>query len=960
MKVSASLFRIIRRVLYRSGLSCIGAIVGFAVFVAASPGLATETISYTYDALGRLIEIKSAGSVNDGQVAATAYDDAGNRTSYSATGVPVSISISDASITEGGMLSFPVTVVGTHLNDVAVDFATSNGTAEEGSDYTAISNTLTFTASGPQTQYIEVTTIDDSVYEGNETLKVTLSSVVGDGVIVAGLATGTIEENEAEPAVLSVADSSVTEGGSLVFAVTRTGDTAGAVSASYATADATAEAGSDYTGASDTVSFAPGETYQEIAIATLDDGSLEGDETLTLTLTAPTNGASLADDTAIGTIIDNEMPVEISVADATATEGNALSFTVTLTEALASAASVDYATVDGTAVAGSDYSSASGTLTFNAGETSKSVTISTANDSYLESSETLTLLLSNPAGGTSIGDGSATGTIEDGNGDPAVTFSISDVTVNEGGTATFIITKSGFSFSSVSVDYATHDGVAASGSDYNAVSGSLSFSWLEYIKLVTVSTIDDSVEEGVESFSLVLESSTGDSGIEDAAGVATINDNDAPVVSIANTSVSEGDELNFSVSLSKVGSSTITVDYATSGGTADVGGDYTSTSGVLTFNPGETSKTFSVPTIEDSTYEETETVVVSLVGSTGLVTIGGATATGSIIDDDTPASSFSVSDAEAIEGASLTFTVSLSSAMPSSVTVNYSTADNTADAGSDYTATSGTLTFSAGQTSKLVTVTTIDDVEVESIPETFSLVLSNPSDNLALQVPEGTGTIKENDSGIRISNDKVTEGGSLSFTVRRQGSSVGSASVNYATSNVTAFSGSDYQSKSGIINFSDGQSVKTITVLTYDDAVAELDETMRVTLSSATGGAVITDAVGVGTIESDELGFYIEEDLSHNEIGSFWFRVIKVGQATGTSTVDYATSDGTASAGSDYTPKSGTLSFSKVAKSKNVIISISGDSVSEDDETMFLNLSNPSSGYQIIYSPAMGTILDND
>src|SRR5262249_41687553 len=159
--------------------------------------------------------------------------------------------------------------------------------------------------------------------------------------------------------------------------------------------------------------------------------------------------------------------------------------------------------------------------------------------------------------------------------------------------------------------------------------------------------------------------------------------------------------------LSKPGNMPVTVDWATADGSATAGSDYTAASGTLTFAPGETSKTFTVAVIGDTTDEPNETFLVNLSNAAN-ATISDGQGVGTITADD-PAPTLTINDVTVTESAgSAVFTVSLSAASGWTVTVSYATQNSTAIAGSDYTATSGTLTFAPGQTSKTVSVPIID------------------------------------------------------------------------------------------------------------------------------------------------------------------------------------------------------------------------------------------------------------
>ena len=184
----------------------------------------------------------------------------------------------------------------------------------------------------------------------------------------------------------------------------------------YATADGTAVAGSDYTAVTGTLTFSTAVTVRTISVPVLDDQDHEHTETFTVTLSVPVNATlSSTGRTATGTIDDNDLPPRISIDDATLTEGSSdepMHFTVSLDRAAGGAVTVDYATADDTAAAGSDYTTASGTLTIPSGSTAQTISVTILADSANEDTETFTVTLSNPTGVT-LSDATATGTIVD-------------------------------------------------------------------------------------------------------------------------------------------------------------------------------------------------------------------------------------------------------------------------------------------------------------------------------------------------------------------------------------------------------------------------------------------------------------------------------------------------------------------------------------------------------------------
>lgn len=323
-------------------------------------------------------------------------------------------------------------------------------------------------------------------------------------------------------------------------------------------------------------------------------------------------------------------------------------------------------------------------------------------------------------------------------------------------TAVFTIGLSQASAQPVTVQYATASGTALAGSDYTAVSGTVTFAPGETSRTVSVPVVRDLVLESTESFTLELSNPSG-ATLDDASGVATIQDDDSavpptPSASIANVSVNEGNSgtsiARFTVTLSAAASGPVTVFYETGNGTAIAGSDYTAKSGTLNFAAGETTKTIDVVVVGDALVEADETFLLRLTSASG-ATIATAQATGTIRNDDQAPTlpTISIADATVTEGNSgtknMTFTVTLSKKSTSKVTVKYSTADGTAIAGSDYTAKSGTLTFAAGETSKTITIAVRGDKLVEGA-ETLRVVLSGAA-GATVATGTGTGTITDND-----------------------------------------------------------------------------------------------------------------------------------------------------------------------------------------------------------------------
>jgi hypothetical protein len=316
-----------------------------------------------------------------------------------------------------------------------------------------------------------------------------------------------------------------------------------------------------------------------------------------------------------------------------------------------SAVTVNYATANGSATAGQDYTAAAGTVTFAAGQTSQQIGVSVIGDSVVESNETFTVSLSSPSGAQLGAGSSATATIVNDDvqaAPPVVTISPANVAVTEGdagpATARFTVSLSAPSQSAVTVNYATANGSATAGQDYTAAAGTVTFAAGQTTQQISLNVAGDRVVEPNETFTVTLSSPSGAQLGAASSATATIVNDDLALVSIspANLSIAEGNSgvasAVFTVSLSAVASTPVTVRYAT-GSTpgnkwsATAGQDYTAASGILTFAAGQTTQQFSVNVIGDTTAEVDETFAVTLSSPSG-AQLGTAKVTATIANDD--------------------------------------------------------------------------------------------------------------------------------------------------------------------------------------------------------------------------------------------------------------------------------------------------------------------------------------
>ena len=445
---------------------------------------------------------------------------------------------------------------------------------------------------------------------------------------------------------IAVAPASVSEDGAtnLVYTVTRSLNLASATEVNISTGG-TATSG-DYTGSALTVSIPGGATTANITINPTVDGTVETDETVTLTVAAGTGYTVGAPASATGTILNDDVPsATLTVSPAAVAEDGApnLVYTVTLNQASFSALSINY-TVGGTATSGTDYAAVTSPLVISAGNTTGTITVNPTADATIEADETVILTLAAGTGYTVGAPASATGTILN---DDLPTLTINDVTASEGnaGTTNFTFTVSLSAPAGpggVTFDIATANGTATAGVDYVANSltgqtipaGSSTYSF-------TVLINGDVLNEPSETF-FVNVTNVVNAIVADAQGQGTIvNDDPLPSLSINDVTVVEGNSGTtsavFTVTLGAASGQTVSVNHATADGTATQPADYTSTSGTLTFTPGQTTQTITVLVAGETVPEAGETFFVNLSGASN-ATIADNQGVGTISNDDVPVS----------------------------------------------------------------------------------------------------------------------------------------------------------------------------------------------------------------------------------------------------------------------------------------------------------------------------------
>lgn len=693
------------------------------------------------------------------------------------TGEPPVINLTDTAIAESNSgtveLQFNISLDRAIAGDISVDYTSTDQSAVAGEDFVESSGTLVIPG-GDTAATISVLANGDLCYESDETFQLTLSNPSANAILGNATAIGTIENDDQKPE-LTLADAELDEGDSgtseMTFTVGLDRASCFNVEGSYTTNTVTAN-GEDFVVEGGDFTIQAGAQQAAIAVEIKGDTTYETDETLTLNLENISPHINIVDGEAFGTIRTDDLP-PLVVLPAEIPEGDDTNPAMIFTLQLAGPTNeitVDYETADLTAtIDDNDYVAASGSVTIPAGIVTATVEVEIIGDAKEELHEDFLLNLSNLVGDAVLNpaSNSALGRIRD---DDTVFTLNPEIYVPPGygseGDDAGVITDMFFNVvlntpvaSDVVLNYSTSATTATEGVDYNAASGTVTIPAGETEVLITVGVLGDIEIEGPEYFVLHLSNSSpnvADLITPDVTG--TILDDDyvgPPFLSAQRVEIFEGDsgsrELTVHVTLGSPATNAVGIDYATRDVTALAGSDYVSVSGSLSFEIGETVKSFVVPVNGDTVIEADEMFEVVLSNLTGNAILFEEVSEAWIQTDD-PFAMVSIADVALFEGDSgtseMVFTVSIDSATADPVTFDYASADasagNSATEGEDYTAVSGSVTIPAGELEATIAVDINGDTDNE-FDETLVITLSNISQNAEFADDSADGKIVNDD-----------------------------------------------------------------------------------------------------------------------------------------------------------------------------------------------------------------------
>ena len=894
----------------------------------------------------------------------------------------VTLSVDPASVAEE-VSEREITVTGTldqapRAQATAVTVSVAGDTATAPADFAAVADfELTIVAgemSGTETFTLEP--VNDDVDEAHET--VTVSGAVADAA--AGLtvteAQVTITDNDDRGVTVSPTKLEVTEGGSETYTVMLTSEPTDEV-----TVAVTVPAGTDVSVDEATLRFTSTNWTVEktVTVRVADDDDALADETVTLTHEVRGGDYGANGETAEPVevvIIENDTPT-LSVSDQRAGEASGeMVFTVRLSEASSDEVVVDYGTADGTAEAGSDYSEATGKLTFAAETTAaQEIRVSIADDTVDEDEEeTFTVTLSGATNATLAGGGttlSATGTIEDDDetASTAVTLSVDPASVAEEGSEREITVTGTLDQApraqATAVTVSVAGDTATAAADFVAVADfelTIAAGERSGTGTFTLEPVDDEVDEADETVTVSGAAPGTDLSVTETQ--VTITDNDTRGVTVKPTELklTEGDSATYKVVLGSQPTDTVMVRMAVSGDD-----DMTVIPESLTFTTGTWAEAQTItvtagPNVDGGGPPTRLTHQVSGADYEGMP---AEPVTVTISDDDTePGQPLTVSiaavAATVAEGRPARFTVTRAGDMAEPLSV----AVRVTERGSFIAGVPPTRVEFAAHTATATLLVPTDDDTTEEPDGTVTASLAAGDGYVTVEPASATVRVTDDDAPPELTITDahgLESAGVLEFVVELSAASGRQVTMNYATEAGTATEDADYTRTVGTLTFEPGGALRhTIAVPIVNDTLDEAEsETFTVAIRgalNATAGAAAT-----GTILDDDAApeLTIADVRAVESTGMMEFTVRLAAPSGRQVAVTCFSEDGTATAGDDYVPELGTVVLEPGQTTGVISVPILDDRLDEADEDFTMVLSDPVNA-TLADGTATGTIIDDD
>ena len=870
---------------------------------------------------------------------------------------------------------------------VVIPISKTNEGGATSDDYSGVPPSVTF-GSGDTEKTFVFTAETDTVDDDGESVKLSFGATLPDGVTAGTPATSTVTITDDDvpsvtvsfgSAAYTVAESDdsdtpdVTEN-TVEVTVTLSADPERRVVIPIEKTNQDGATTPDYSGVPQNVTFDSGDTSKTFTFTAAHDTDDDDGESVKLTF-----GATLPDGVTAGTpatsavtITDDDDPqVTVAFGQSTysATEGSTVTVEVTLSADPERAVVIPIEAANEGGASDSDYTGVPQSVTFDAGDTSKSFDLSAVEDNLAESGERVKLSFGAlPADASSGTPDEAAVSINDRTQgqdlptSPFVHFESAAYSVDEGATVAVKVKLSKAPGSETVIPITETNRAGASDDDYSGVPDSLTFGAADTEKTITFAATDDSVDDDGEKVELSFGSLPG--GItattgEAAEAVVTITDDDKPTVLTvefgqAAYTAAEGGAVTVKVTLSDDPEMDLTIPISKTNEGGATSADYSGVPPSVTFGSGDTEKTFVFTAETDTDDDDGESVKLSFgtLPTTPVTVTAGTTdeATVTITDDDVPSVtvSFGAASYTVTEGASRTVTVTLDADPERTVVIPIAKTDQDGATTADYSGVPQNVTFDSGDTSKSFTFTaahdTVDD-DGESVKLSFGATL--PTGVTAGTPATSTVTITDDDvPSVTVSfgaaSYTVTEGASRTVTVTLDADPERTVVIPIEAANEGGASDSDYTGVPQSVTFDSGDTEKTFVFTAETDAVDDDGESVKLSFGATlpTGVTAGTPATSTVTITDDDVPSVTVS------FGAASYTVTEGASRTVTVTLDadpertvvipIAKTDQDGATTADYSGVPQNVTFDSGESSKSFTFSATKDSINDDNESVLL------------------------
>jgi len=911
----------------------------------------------------------SVGGITDSQGECTINDNDNPPT--------VSLSTDKTSVVEnGGLATLTATLSNKSYQPVTVNLSYS-GAATSGTDYTK-SDSIVIPA-GSLSGTLAITGVNDTTYEGDETVNADISGVTNGTAGSTKQVTATITDDDSEPTVtLGITPSTFSENAETATVTATLSNTSYqdvtvtlAFSGTAVSGDYTVS-GTNYTASSKTLVIPAESQSNSITLTSIDNSSYTGDKTVILDISDVTNGAEDGTQQKTATITEDDSApsVTLSIADSPLAEnGGVAKVTATL-----SGTSIEEITVNldytGTALVGTDYTASDNKIVILAGSLSGTATITGADDMDYEAVETVIADITSVTGGVENGTQQQIVTITDNDSAPSVELSLPVSSFSEAdGTVTITAELSNKSYQPVTVNL-SYSGTATSGTDYTK-SDSIVIPAGSQSGTVTITGVNDTAYEGNETV------------IADISGIingtvgsiyqvtATITDNDSqPTVSLSVSPLTFPENAGVATvtaTLSNKSYQPVTVDLGFTG-TAFSGVYYTESDTTITIPAGSLTGTIALTAIGNTAYTGDKTVVVDISNVTNGAENGTQQVIATITDDD-PAPSVTLTKSVASlaeNGGLVTLTATLTGTSIEDITVNLGYT-GTAVEGTDYTASDNKIIILAGSLSGTATITIANDTDYEAA-ETVIVDITGVTGAVENGEQQQTVTITNDDAAptVTLSTNKTSideNGETATVTATLSNTSYKDVTVELGFTGTAAGGGTDYTTSDNKIVIPAGNLSGTIIITGVNNDTYKGNKTVTVDISSVANGTENgTQQVEI-YITDDEAAPSVTLSVTGSPFTENGGTATVTATLSNTSYLDVTVElgySGTAVNGTDYTTSGSSIVISAGSLSKSITLTGIDNAVYAGDKTLIVDISSVTNGTENGTQQVTTSITDDD